>query len=50
MGTFEQKCPLCDKPITRGQTVVVHPMTGAEVHAGCYAFEYSDEPEGSANG
>lgn len=50
MGTFKQKCPLCNRPITRGQTVVVHPMTNTEVHAGCYAFECADKPEDSDNG
>lgn len=49
MFTFEQRCPLCKQPITRGQTVVVDERTGIEAHAGCYAFERGEQ-EDSDNG
>lgn len=40
---MEQKCPLCDRPIWRGQTVIVDEKTGIEAHAGCYAFERGEQ-------
>lgn len=49
MGAMEQKCQLCNRPITRGQTVVVDEKTGAEVHAGCYVYAHGEQ-EDSDNG
>lgn len=45
---MEKTCPLCGRPITRGQTVMLD-ESDVEWHAGCYTFSHPHE-EDSANG